>query len=147
MRHDKYVLPILSVVVHTCNKMAIWPRLPSVTQACDMMNYVDPYVELCLNQNTAYSNPRNAEHYRHQVINRRYVLLTNDNRFRYGKGLLLTQNTKSTWLKGLAHAELAKKQQLFFAWILYCIMCDYYVALISALVLLKRSKLRITVLV
>ena len=61
-------------------------------------------------------------------------------------------------LKGLAHAGLAKKLKkkkrrkkkegrnkikLNF----YCFMCDYYVALISALVLLKCGNLRITVLV
>ena len=39
-------------------------------------------------------------------------------------------------LKGLAHADLAKKTSF---------MCDYYVALISALVLLKCGNLRITV--
>ena len=47
--------------------------------------------------------------------------------------------------KGLAHADLAKK--LFFAWFFYCFMCDYCVALISALVLLNCGNLRITVVV
>ena len=47
-------------------------------------------------------------------------------------------------LKGLDHADLAEK--LFFARI-FCFMCDYYVALISALVLLKCGNLRITVVV
>ena len=48
-------------------------------------------------------------------------------------------------LKGLAHADLAKKT--FFGMNFYCFMSDYYVALISALVLLKCGNLRITVVV
>ena len=47
-------------------------------------------------------------------------------------------------LKGLAHADLAKKKKCMN---FYCFMCDYYVALISALVLLKCGNLRITVVV
>jgi len=54
-------------------------------------------------------------------------------------------------LKGLAHADLAKKHQkkklFFLARISYCFMRYYYVALISTLVLLKCGSLRITVVV
>ena len=45
--------------------------------------------------------------------------------------------------KETGHADLAKN--LFFYMNVYCFMCDYYVALISALVLLKCGNLRITV--
>ena len=53
----------------------------------------------------------------------------------------ITVHSNTYILKGLAHTDLAKK------WFLYCFMCDYHVALISALVLLKCGNLRITVLV
>ena len=49
-------------------------------------------------------------------------------------------------LKGLAHADLAKKR-VFFCVNFYCFICDCYVALISALVLLKCGNLRISVVV
>ena len=51
-------------------------------------------------------------------------------------------------LKGLVHADLAKKTCFCFVLFCmnsYCFMCDYYVALISALVLLKCGNLRIIV--
>ena len=48
-------------------------------------------------------------------------------------------------LKQLAHIDLAKKKENCMNF--YCFMCDYYVALISALVLLKCGNLRITVVV
>ena len=48
-------------------------------------------------------------------------------------------------LKGLALADLAKKKKNCMS--IYCFMCDYYVAFISALVLLKCGNLRITVVV
>ena len=57
---------------------------------------------------------------------------------------LLRRNNLSGDLKGLAHADLAKKT--IFCMHIYCFMCDYYVAFISALVLLKCGNLRITVL-
>ena len=51
-------------------------------------------------------------------------------------------------LEGLAHEDWAKKLFVFvFCMNVYCFMCDYYVALISALVLLKCGSLRITVVV
>ena len=43
-------------------------------------------------------------------------------------------------LKGLAHADLAKKR--FFCMNFYCFICDYYVALLFALVLLKYGYLK-----
>ena len=46
-------------------------------------------------------------------------------------------------LKQLAHIDLAKK--LFFCMNFYCFMCDYYVALISALVLSKCGNWRLNV--
>ena len=54
--------------------------------------------------------------------------------------------SKKTWcLKGLAPADLVKKR--FTALIFVCFLCDYYVALISALVQLKCGNLRITAVV
>ena len=57
-------------------------------------------------------------------------------------------------IKGLAQADLAKKRfpkqnkkKQKKCMNFYCFMCDYYVALMSALVLLKSSNLRITVVV
>ena len=53
-------------------------------------------------------------------------------------------------LKKLALADFAKKERKkekekrFFCMNVYCFMCDYYVAFISALVLLKCGNLRIT---
>ena len=53
--------------------------------------------------------------------------------------------SKKTWcLKGLAPADLFKKKICIN---FYCFLCDYYVALISALVQLKCNNLRITVVV
>ena len=64
---------------------------------------------------------------------------------------LVDKNQRLLPLKGLAHADLAKKQtnnnKTIFCMRFYCFICDYYVALISALVLLKCGSLRITVVV
>ena len=74
-----------------------------------------------------------------------------------GRGRLYTYRYTVTTrmtpaLKGLAHADYA---DFFFVFFLFCFFCinfycfmfDYYVALISALVLLNCGDLRITVVV